>query len=59
LHADLAGNWFGTNRYGGIKTLRPDWVTIIAGSPNSDATIWDPSVEVAGYAYQPGGPVQR
>ena len=56
VYHDIGGNWFGTNRYGGIKSLRPDWMTFIAGSPESDASIWDPSTELLGYSYQPGGP---
>lgn len=56
-HADLAGNWFGTNRYGGIRTLRPDWVSIIFGSddPDLEAQSYDPDAVVLGYAFQPGG----
>jgi hypothetical protein len=56
LHADLGGNWFGTNRYGGIVTLQPNWMTIVAGSEKADASLWDPQTKVAGYMYQPGGP---
>jgi hypothetical protein len=55
-HADLGGNWFGTNRYGGVTTLQPNWVTIVAGNAKEDASLWDPATEVAGYAYQVGGP---
>ncbi len=55
LHADLGGNWFGTSRYGGVTSLQPNWVTIVAGSPNDDASIWDPATQVIGYSYQPGG----
>ncbi len=56
LHADLGGNWFGTSRYGGVTTLQPNWVTIVAGNPNDDASLWDPETQVIGYSYQPGGP---
>lgn len=53
---DLAGNWYGVRRGNRIKRLRPDWVTILVGSPNSDVSSWDPDAEVVGYFYQPGGP---
>lgn len=57
LDASLAGNWFGTNRYGGVRTLRPDWVTLVVGSnENEDAALGDPDAEVIGYVYRPGGP---
>lgn len=56
LDADLDGNWFGVRRPGRIKRLRPDWTTIIVGSPNSDLGSWDPDAEVIGYGYEPGGP---
>jgi hypothetical protein len=56
LDASLAGNWFGTNRYGGVRTLRPDWVTLVVGSDeDSDVAIGDPEAEVVGYVYHPGG----
>lgn len=55
-HADLAGNWFGTNRFGGITTLRPDWTSFIFGSNKMDSLKWfDPEAVVVGYKYQPGG----
>jgi len=53
---DLAGNWYGVRRGDRIKRLRPDWVTIIIGSPNKDMDTWDPDAEVVGYVYQPHGP---
>lgn len=56
LDSDLDGNWFGVRRPGRIKRLRPDWVTIVVGSPNSDVGAWDPDAEVVGYVYEPGGP---
>ncbi len=54
--SDLAGNAFVIRNGAGVKVLRPDWMTIIAGSERepeqgmaaSDATI-------IGYAYWPGG----
>ncbi len=54
-YADLAGNAFFTNRYGGITPLRPDWMKIVIGSPNTDAGAWDPDAKVVGYVYKPGG----
>lgn len=63
LHHDLAGNWYGVRRPGvrggpdRIKTLRPDWTSILMGSPNPavDLPAHDPDIEVIGYAYWPGG----
>jgi len=57
MFASLAGNFFGTNRYGGIRPLRPDWMKILVGSDEGpDSALWDPDAQVVGYAYQPGGP---
>ena len=55
---DMGGNWFGTRRRGGrIMRLRPDWVTIILGSPyDADVGFGDADAEVLGYIYSPGGP---
>lgn len=56
-YADLAGNaYMARSRNGGVDLLRPDWVTIVAGSLDEEASIWDPDTEVLGYRYQPGGP---
>jgi hypothetical protein len=56
LDASLAGNWFGTNVYGGVRTLRPDWVTLVVGSDQDpDVALGDPDAEVVGYVYHPGG----
>jgi hypothetical protein len=64
---DLAGNWFGARRVGRdsrgrpdgtrIKRLRPDWMTIVLGSPNDgvDRPADDPDAEVVGYIFRPGG----
>jgi phage portal protein BeeE len=59
--ADLAGNFFcirTVNQAGDpvIKRLRPDWVTIVAGSP-TDPTVraFDLDAQLLGYVYQPGG----
>ncbi len=62
---DLAGNFYATRvpRLDGqgskLARLRPDWVTILKGTidgtkPSLDS--WDPSAELIGYIYQPGGP---
>ena len=54
--ADLAGNWFGVRRRGGIRRLRPDWMTIVAGSPSQEAGgEWAIDAELVGYLYHPGG----
>jgi phage portal protein BeeE len=60
-YASLAGNAFVARTaipgFGSALTcLRPDWVTIIAGSRREDATAWDVDAEVLGYIYEPGGP---
>lgn len=53
----LAGNFFGTVRGQGtdrrIRRLRPDWVTIITGSPTDDP--FDLDAKVIGYLYKPKG----
>ena len=55
-HADLAGNAFVAEARNGLKILRPDWVTIVCGSPNdADVVAWDPDSELLGYIYHPGG----
>jgi HK97 family phage portal protein len=53
LDYDLAGNFYAVRRPGGkIRRLRPDWVTIVAGSRSGSEI----DTEVIGYSYQPGGP---
>lgn len=56
VDASIAGNFFACRRGGGVRRLRPDWVTIVLGSDT------DPGVEgydidavPIGYIYQPGG----
>jgi phage portal protein BeeE len=58
VDADLAGNWFAVRRPDRIRRLRPDWMTIVLGSPNRDVTLpaYDIDTEVIGYVYRPGGP---
>lgn len=60
LDADLGGNFFVTKRktkqMRRLKRMRPDWVTIILGSPDDpQADVTDLDAEVLGYVYQPGG----
>lgn len=50
--ADLSGNFFAVRRPGRITRMRPDWVTIVLGSPSGHPL----DVEVAGYQFHPGGP---
>ena len=64
--ADLAGNAFFTRQGGYLRRLRPDWMTIVAGSQtesiegieaqNVDPFLSGIDTEVIGYLYQPGGP---
>ena len=54
--ADMAGNSFTARTGETLFRMRPDWVTIVIGSKNPDAQVWDPGTEVVGYIYQPGGP---
>lgn len=69
---DIGGQFFCVRRGGRLLRLRPDWVTIVAGSPNdppsevtspysvevdpNSAKIWDIDSQLIGYIYQPGGP---
>jgi hypothetical protein len=52
--ADVAGNAFIARRAGQLVRLRPDWVTIVAESPDG-ASLWHPDAQVLGYIYKPGG----
>ena len=59
--ADLAGTaFFVRRRRDRIARLRPDWTTIICGSPYADASddlsAYDVDAELLGLAYKPGGP---
>lgn len=62
LDASLGGNSFWTRRNSSAGTpmlhrLRPDWMTIVAGSPSSaTSSRWALDAEVLGYLYHPGGP---
>lgn len=55
--ASIAGNFFATNRYGGIRRMRPDLVDIVIDSaaPTADGVANDLSAEVFGYAYYQRG----
>lgn len=57
LHADFAGTAFVCRRPTGLRLARPDWVTVVAGSPNPDVDLdaTDLDAEVIGYIYHPGG----
>jgi hypothetical protein len=51
LDVDLAGNFYAVRRGKKIRRLRPDWVTIIAGSDSGSPI----DAEVVGYLYHHGG----
>jgi len=54
---DLCGNAYITRQGNTLTRLRPDWVTIIVGSPagKPELDAWDIGAQVVGYAYSPGG----
>lgn len=56
LHADFGGTAFPVRRGNRIRLLRPDWVTVVLGSPNDpndDGS--DLDAELVGILYHPGG----
>jgi phage portal protein BeeE len=56
LHADFGGNAYITRRPSGVKLMRPDWVSIIHGSPNDEDVLADDlDAELLGYVFYPGG----
>jgi hypothetical protein len=58
LDVDLCGNAYVARRGGGLRLMRPDWVTIILGSRtrlDRRLTADDLDADVIGYAYHPGG----
>jgi hypothetical protein len=60
LYADFAGNAYAVRRMGSkgkpvIKLPRPDWMTMIIGSPNADDGPWSIDAELIGFQYHPGG----
>ncbi len=64
LHVQLAGNAYAfrdPDYANTLRVLRPDWMTIVLGSrtPKADFEVGDPSTEVIGYAYRPGGDKSR
>jgi hypothetical protein len=57
VDVDIGGNWFGARLGREVRRLRPDWMTIVMGSPTDDkVTGWDLNAQLLGYIYQPGGP---
>lgn len=53
IDVSLAGNFYAVRRPGNrVRRLRPDWVTIIAGSQSGSPI----DAEVVGYLYHEGGP---
>lgn len=54
VDVDLAGNFFGARYQGGVKRLRPDWVTIVKGSMDEGASALE-ELDLLGYLYHPGG----
>jgi hypothetical protein len=55
--ADLAGNAYVRRTAQRRRAAAPDWVTIVLGGPRGSQP-GDLGVELAGYSYQPGGPVR-
>jgi phage portal protein BeeE len=55
LTADAAGNFYAVRSGNRVEWLRPDWMTIVLGSDRAGAQFVDPDVQLAGYAYWPGG----
>src|SRR5690606_23932004 len=52
----LDGNWFATNRYGGLKRLRPSWTSIVVDSElDPDHPEFGADARVIGYEYAPPG----
>lgn len=56
LYNDFAGNAYVVRRPSGFLALpRPDWMTILIGTPNPDDDPWDIDAQIVGYQYHPGG----
>lgn len=54
--ADLAGTAFIVRRRRDrISRFRPDWTTMVIGSPNADSDATDPDAELLGLIFHPGG----
>lgn len=57
---DLGGNFFAVRQGNALRRMRPDWVTIVLGSPNDpEVEAGDVEAEVLGYIYHPGGRAGR
>ena len=56
-HNSCAGNYFAVRVGDQIKTLRPDYVTLIIDSPDEEDPLgpWSPEAEVLGYIYMAPG----
>jgi len=58
VSADLSGNGFVVkNASGGLRIIRPDWVTMVWGSPDPDASPVD--TELVALLYHDGGKTER
>jgi hypothetical protein len=57
LNADFGGVGFVVRRPGRLSIPRPDWMTVVVGSPNRNADMeaGDLDAQVIGYIYHPGG----
>lgn len=55
VDADLAGNHFAWRDGFTVRRLRPDWVTIVYGGDLDIDAMIDPTADVVGYLYHPGG----
>ena len=55
VDADLAGNAYVTRRANQLVRMRPDWVSIMVGSPSGSLDATDLDAELLGYVYWPGG----
>lgn len=53
--ADGAGNFYATRKRDRIVRMRPDWVTMVHGSAEPDASADDLDAEFLGIIYYPGG----
>lgn len=55
LNADFGGTAFVVRRPNRLRVPRPDWMTVVIGSPNANADANDLDAEVVGFIYHPGG----
>ena len=56
LSGDIGGAAFIVRRTDHLAVLRPDWVTVVHGTPSGGDPMWDADSRVIGIVYQPGGP---